>query len=80
MELFAVLDVQELPEEVPYFDVVVDAQTWGERRGENELAVGGPLTACEVLDASIVNILVSSLVMVIDIDLCEIADVTIDRS
>lgn len=33
------MDVEELLEEIPYFDVVVDAQSWGERRGEDEFAV-----------------------------------------
>ena len=40
VEFFAVLDVQELPEDVPYLDDVVDVQSWGERCGENEFAVG----------------------------------------
>lgn len=43
VQLFAVLDMQELPDVVPYFDPVVYAQSQGERGSEDELAVGGPL-------------------------------------
>ena len=33
VEIFAVVDVEELPEEVPYVNNGVDVQSWGECRG-----------------------------------------------
>ena len=48
VELLAILDAQELPEEVPYFDPVVDPQSRGERSGEDELAAGGPIAVRRV--------------------------------
>lgn len=74
VELFAVLDVQELLKEVPYSDAIVDAQTWRESRGENELAVGRPLTVRGV--GCVDSRYLGQQVTVINI---EIAEVTIDR-
>ena len=48
VQLLAVLNVQELPEKVPYFDPVFDAQSRGERGSEDELAVGGPFAVRSV--------------------------------
>ena len=65
VEIFAALDVQKLPEEVLFCDDIVDVQSWGECRGEDEFAVG---------DASIVRYL-GHRAPIVDVDLArEIAE------
>ena len=48
VELFAALDVQELPAEVSWFVVVIDAQSWGKHRGEDGFAWTPCIMCCGI--------------------------------